>query len=556
VANHYKIKIMKKKTIIWTFALWSILSAAQPKSNNQDTANFDKVLSEQFNAEAPGAAVLVARKGEIIYAKAFGKANLELDAPMQADHIFRIASITKQFTAIAILQLLEQGKLSLQDDITRFIPDYPLQGTKITIEQLLTHTSGIQDYSLMKNNTQRERQDFTPAEMISYFRNQPLRFTPGSKWEYSNSNYYLLGYIIERITGRTYAEYLQENFFTPLGMTNSSYADDIKIIKNRAYGYTQDDNGFQNAAPISMTQPYAAGAIQSTVADLFRWHQAVYGYRLIKKETLDKALTSHKLNDGTATAYGYGWRLGSVYDSPSVWHGGLINGYRSMELYLPKEEVFVAVLTNCDCSSVEVTSRLAALASGSPYDYTEIQLPNETLQRYAGVYENQKGILRIISLTDAKLYSQVGRGPKSILKPYQKDAFFMDAVTTIGFSANKKGGIERLTTHKLSGNEIWNRTKKPIPSENGIKVAENVLESYIGSYEVSPQFVFSILREQDKLMLEAPGQERVEMFAETTTKFFLKVNDAQFEFIKDASGKVSKAILNQGGRQAEARKVK
>jgi CubicO group peptidase (beta-lactamase class C family) len=557
VANHYKITIMKKQSIILAFVLWSTFSTAQQKTDPRLTANFDKILSEQFTENAPGAAILVARKGEVIYSKAFGKANLEQDVPMQTDQVFRIASITKQFTAVAILQLMEKGKLVLNDDITQYLPDYPVQGNKITIEHLLTHTSGIQDYAAMKNTTQRERLDVTPEEMIAYFKDQPMRFAPGTKWEYSNSNYFLLGYIIEKITGKTYGDYLQENFFGPLGMANSLYANDTKIIKNRASGYTQDDNGYQNAAPISMTHPYAAGAIQSTVGDLFKWQQAVQGYQLLKKETLSKAQARHLLADGTATSYGYGWRIGSVYEKQSLWHGGLIDGFKSVVLYLPEPEVFVAVLTNCDCSApVEIGARLAALASGTPYEYTEIPIAGESLKQYAGVYENPKGQLRILSIADGTLYSQVGRGPKSKLKAYQKDGFFMDATTTVTFSRNKKGAIEKLITGKLTGNEAWNKTNKPIPSENGITVAATILADYIGSYEVNPQFGFAVTLKEGKLWLQADGQEPLELFAETETKFFVKVNDAQFEFIRGANGAVTKAILNQGGRQADAKKVK
>jgi CubicO group peptidase (beta-lactamase class C family) len=550
---------MKKQIIMLALGLAVHLASAQQKSDGQLAADFDKMLSGQFRASETGATVLIARKGEIIYTKAFGMANLELGVPMQPDHVFRIGSITKQFTAIAILQLMEQGKLDLQDSITRFIPDYPMQGNNITIEHLLTHTSGIQDYAAMKDTVQRAKMDFKPNEMTNYFKNQPMRFASGSKWEYSNSNYFLLGYIIEKITGKTYAEYLEEHFFRPLHMTRSLYADDIKIIQNRAGGYSHGENGVENASPLSMTQPYAAGAIQSTVADLFKWHQAVHTYKLVKKETLDKAWAKYKLTNGTATAYGYGWRLGYVYDSPSVWHGGLINGFITMEMYLPREEVFVAVFSNCDCNSpVEITSRLAAIAAGTPTEYKEILANNTVLQGYAGVYENQKGQQRILTVSGSQLHSQIGRGPKSNLKAYQKDLFFFadNAMVTIGFLRNKKGQIEKLIAKNPNGNDTWNKTDKPIPSENGMKVNEQLLDAYVGSYEVTPEFIFSVAKEQGRLFLIASEQEKLEMFAETETRFFLKVNDAQFEFAKDDSGKVTKAILNQGGRRAEAKKIK
>ncbi|MGZ8541626.1 MAG: serine hydrolase [Chitinophagaceae bacterium] len=549
---------MKTQTLIIALALLCNLTFAQYKDVSQLTARFDKMLLEQFKPDGTGAAVLVARKGEIIYKKGFGMANLELDVAMQADNVFRIASITKQFTAIAILQLMEQGKLNVQDEITRFIPDYPVRGNKITIEHLLTHTSGIADYSALKD-TLRAQSVLTPTQMINIFKNLPIRFAPGTKWEYSNSGYFLLGHIIESISGMTYAAYLEENIFKPLGMLHSQYASDTKLINKRAAGYTDGAAGYENAPYLSMTHPYAAGSIQSTVEDLFKWQHAVLSYKMVKKESLDKAFTKYKLVDGKETAYGYGWRVGNVYESSTLWHGGLISGFTSMAIYLPKEDVFVAVFSNCDCNSPEVvTSKLAAMAGGKAYEHKEIVVANKILQGYTGVYENQKGQQRFITISENKLFSQLGRGPKSLIRSYQKDRFFYDAdaMSTIEFTGNKTGAIEKLTTISLRGNDAWNKTNKPLPDENGIKLAEQVLEAFTGVYEVSPDFTFLITKEQTRLFLHATGQEKVEIFAETATIFFLKVNDAQLEFVKDGRGKVTKAILKQGGRETDAVKIK
>lgn len=544
--------------LILTFGLL-VHTLAQQKDDKQLVTYFDKILSEQFKTDEPGATVLVSRNGQIIYKKAFGMANLELNTPMQVDNVFWIASIGKEFTAVAILQLMEQGKLNLQDEITKFIPDYPTQGNKITIEHLLTHTSGIHNFSGMKDPEKKLTTDCTPNEVIDFFKNLPMRFAPGTKWEYSNSGYFLLGYIIEKITGKPYSEYLEENIFKPIGMTNSLFASNKRLIKNRVGAYSQGDNGFENSRPLNMTHVYSAGAIQSTVEDFFKWHQAVHSYRLVKKETLDKAFTRYKLMDGKEADYGYGRRLGYVYESPSIWHGGGIEGFGTTEMYLPKEDVFVVVFSNCDCYyPKEITTRLAALAIGKPYEYKEILVENSILQGYTGVYENQKNQQRIITVSENKLYSQLGRGPKSNLKSYQKDMFFFDddAMKTIEFSRNKKGKTEKLITKKLDGNDVWNKTNKPIPDSNGIKVDEKILATYVGKYEIPSIMTFSITKEQDKLFLQGDGQEKCEIFADTEKKFFTKVNDAQFEFVKDDSGKVTKAILNQGGRQADAKKIK
>lgn len=548
-----------KLTLILIFGLSFNFTYAQQKDDTQLITYFDKILSEQFKSEEPGVTALVSRNGQIIYKKAIGMANLELNTPMQVDNVFWVASISKQFTAVAILQLMEQGILNLQDEITKFIPDYPTQGYKITIEHLLTHTSGIHNFSGMKDPEKKLALDCTPNEVIDFFKNLPMRFEPGTNWEYSNSGYFLLGYIIEIITGKPYSEYLEENFFKLLGMTNSLYANDKKIIKNRVGTYSIGDYGFENSQPRNITHVFSAGGIQSTVEDLFKWHQAVHSYILLKKETLDKAFKRYKLTDGRKTDYGYGWRLGNIYTSPSIWHGGLITGFGTIEIFLPKEDIFVTIFSNCDCIyPKDIALRLAALTTGRPYEYKEISVENTILKGYSGVYENQKGLQQIITVSGNKLFSQLGRGPKINVKAYQKDKFFFDndLTQTIEFSKNTKGESEKLIIQKLTGNEAWNKTNKPLPSENGITVDGKILETYVGEYEVTPGFTFSVTKEHDRLFLQATGQEKFELFADTENKFFLKVNDAQVEFVPDDSGQVTKAILNQGGRQADAKKIK
>lgn len=356
---------MKTKILLLLLWLWANLAFAQQKDDKQLATDFDNLLSEQFKNLETGATALVARKGQIIYKKAFGMANLEYNIPMQMDNIFRIGSITKQFTAVAILQLMEKGKLSLQDSINKFIPDYPNQGYKITIEHLLTHTSGIRSYTNMKDFETKMTLDLKPTELIEFFKKEPMEFAPGTKWNYNNSGYFLLGYIIEKVSGKTYPQYIEENFFKPLGMNHSLYGSDLKIVNNRASAYEKDSTGFINAPYLNMNQPYAAGSIQSTVEDLFKWHQAVHAYKLVKKESLEKAFTKYKLTDGKETDYGYGWGLSDIQGSPTIGHGGGIPGFLTQSIYLPKEDVFVAVFSNCGCNPpFEVSNKIATLAIG------------------------------------------------------------------------------------------------------------------------------------------------------------------------------------------------
>jgi len=551
------------KPIFFTILLFTyfsfIPSFAQTIVDKQLTAKFDQLLSEQFKTGETGAAALVSRKGQIIYKKAFGMANMELNIPMQPDNVFRIGSISKQFTAVAILQLMEQGKLNLQDDITKFIPDYPTHGHKITIEHLLTHTSGIQSYTGMKEFGTISRLDKTPEELIAFFKNQPMEFAPGTKWNYNNSGYFLLGYIIEKLSGKTYPEYVEENIFKPLGMTNSYYGSDSRIIKNRAAAYSKNEKGFINAEPLSMTLPYAAGSLQSTVEDLYKWNQAVQGYKLIKKESLDKAFTSYILADGKKTGYGYGWGLGNLQGSQTIEHGGGIPGFLTQGIYLPKEDVFVAVFSNCDCNGPEdVAVKLGALAIGKPFEYKEINADTIAMKQVTGVYEmagnDEK---RDITFADGKLYSQRNRNAKLNIKPYEKDKYFFESMmNTIEFLRNNSGVVEKLIFKGREEQSIWMKTDKPLPVIIEIDVDTRILDTYVGEYELGPNFILTVTRDKNQLITQATGQGKIEIFAESETKFFVKVMDAQLEFIKDVSGKVEKLILTQGGRKMDAKKIK
>jgi CubicO group peptidase (beta-lactamase class C family) len=234
-------------------------------------------------------------------------ANLELQVPMSADHVFEIGSITKQFTAVAILMLVEAGKLNVQDEITKYLPDYPTQGHTITIHHLLNHTSGIKSYTSMDLGAI-ARTDMSPMEIIDFFKNEPMDFAPGERWLYNNSGYIILGYIIEQVSEKSYEDFVEQNIFKPLGMDNSRYGSKGELIPMRAAGYQTTQNGYVNAAYLSMTLPYAAGSLMSTVDDLHKWQLALLNNSLISEESKNLAYTDGKLNNGKRMGYGYGLR--------------------------------------------------------------------------------------------------------------------------------------------------------------------------------------------------------------------------------------------------------
>lgn len=375
------------KVLFISFLLFSYSCQAQNATDKQLAKELDLLFSKQFSPNEPGISLLVAKKGKIIYEKAFGAASLELNVPIRSEMVFNLGSITKQFTAVAILQLVEKSKISLQDSLQKYVPDFPSKGYTITIENLLTHTSGIKDYMQIDYpEPYMERGDFSPKALIDSFKSLPLEFEPGTRFQYSNSGYFLLGYIIERISGKTWQDYLQENILTPLGLTNTYTDHPNAIIKNRVYGYKKEDQHFEKANYWSATISYAAGGLLSNVEDLYKWQKGLYSYQILKKETLEKAFTSFKLKDGTSTGYGYGWFIKNINGMLSIEHDGAITGFLTKEIYYPEEDVYIVALFNCDCAPKDALSvTIAGIALEKPLQ-PDVKVNDAILGNYTGTY--------------------------------------------------------------------------------------------------------------------------------------------------------------------------
>lgn len=288
-------------------------------------------------------AVLVARDGKPVFRKAFGLANREWDIANTPQTRFRLGSITKQFTAAAILQLAEQGKLSVDDPITKFYPDAPAAWAPITLKHLLTHTSGIPSYTAIPGFFARTaRLDLTPEGIVALTRDKPLEFAPGSRYAYDNTGYILLGYVIEKVSGQTYAAYLQEHIFTPLGMMDSGYDVSTTVLPRRAAGYSTGGGKVSNADFLAMTLPYAAGSLYSTVDDLLVWDQALHAGKAIKPASVAAMFTDYGFK------YGFGQGV-SVQKGHRTWsHSGGINGFSTMLTHLPDDGLTVVVLGNIE----------------------------------------------------------------------------------------------------------------------------------------------------------------------------------------------------------------
>jgi CubicO group peptidase (beta-lactamase class C family) len=561
--------VLKKSAL--TFILAAVLAAtllappvsAQSAGDDALAKKIDAVMTEVYHPDGPGAAIIVRKDGKTIFRKGYALADLELGVPIEPDMIFRLGSITKQFTAVSILMLAEQGKLGLQDEITKFLPDYPTQGRRITVEHLLTHTSGIQSYTDMAEWLPLWRKDFMLQELIDLFKNKPMQFEPGERWVYNNSGYILLGAIIEKVSGQAYEEFVDTHIFKPLGMKHSCYGSTERVIPRRIPGYQTGKDGFINAPYLSMTQPYAAGSLLSSVDDLAVWSDAVFSGKLIGKEWLDRALTPYKLKNGESTGYGYGWFITNYQGHRIIEHGGGINGFMTYEMTLPEDRIFLAILTNSAVEGRDPEPRavkIAGLVLGKPEpERKAVALAAKDLDPLTGVYEDAAKEERYITREGNKLYSQRrGEGKYEILAASAVEFFFRDNPARVRFVKNAAGAVTGLRVQARYGPaQVYTKTAKPLPvPKKEIAVDPKIYDAYVGDYELAPGFTITIIRRDAKLISLATGQPEVELFPESETKFFLKVVEAQVEFVKDTAGKVTGLVLTQSGRTMPAKKTK
>lgn len=331
------------------------------KSSDEITTWLDNYAEKTLeNEPAAGMTILVGKGNDIVVAKGYGFADLENNTASQVETVYQIGSLTKQFTAVAILQLEELGKLRLSDDINKYLPDYPTHGEIITIADILHHTSGIKNYigvgytdsRIAPGRTVNEaeyRLELKSEEMTAFFRNEPLEFAPGTQWHYSNAGYYLAGLIIEKISGVSYDEYVEKNLFLPASMDRALYTDLEKIIAHRARGYKVKEGKLLNANPISMTVPFAAGALASTVTDLFNWNRALHSAKqLLGESAYNKLTTPGKLKSGQSLPLNYALGLAANRRDGhlAIMHPGGINGFSSVLTYFPEHDLSVVVLTN------------------------------------------------------------------------------------------------------------------------------------------------------------------------------------------------------------------
>jgi CubicO group peptidase (beta-lactamase class C family) len=425
---------------------------AQDKTSTADVARMEQLIKAYVPSRFMGS-VLVAQNGKVLLDKGYGFANLEWEVPNTPTTKFRLGSITKQFTAASILLLEERGKLKVEDPVKKYMPNAPAAWDKITIFHLLTHTSGIPSFTGFSDYESHEAQAMTPGKLVEWFRDKPLEFEPGTKWNYSNSGYVLLGYLIEKISGESYSDFVQQNIFTPLGMKDSGYDSNSAIIAHRAAGYTPGKSSPVNAGFVHMSIPFSAGALYSTTEDLLRWELGLFGGKVLKPESLAKMTTPFKQD------YAFGLGVSTQSGHKMIAHDGGIEGFNTALAYYPDDKLVVAVLANLNGPAGQIAGNLAKVALGE-----KVVLPTERKE---------------------------------------------------------------------------------------ITLSPEILKQYVGTYELAPNFSLAITLENGQLVSQGTNQGKAPMFAESVTMFFLKLVDAQIEFVKNEKGEVTNLVLHQNGRDVK-----
>lgn len=429
------------------------LGCAHTQSTKHKLNEYMNALSEQQKFSG---SVLVAKEGEVLLSKGYGMANYELDVPNHTKSVFRLASVSKQFTAMAIMLLQEQGLLNVHDTISKHIPDYP-NGDKITIHHLLTHSSGIHDLGYLPTFREENIKPHTIEEVVNLYKNFPLKFNPGEKYSYSNSGYILLSYIIEKVSHKTFEAFLSEYIFTPLHMYNSGYDNSNTVIKNRASGYKMVDDKLLNSDYIHMSFPSGAGALYSTVDDLYLWDQALYNKSVFKKEIISTIFTPHIAIDDQGS-YGYGWGIHTLNGRNVVDHSGGIEGFSTKFQRYLDDKVSIIILGNIEgLDRYNICKNLAAIVFGEKYilpkKRVSIGLDPKVYDEYVGTYKHEDGFLLSIIKEDNRLFAKPDGQRKIELFPESKTEFFHKMIDVqITFIKDDFGKISRLVLRSQKDN--------------------------------------------------------------------------------------------------------
>jgi len=525
----------------------------------------DNIFKSATKERCPGAAVLVSRDGEIIYENAFGYADVGNEVPVTTETKFRIGSITKQFTAAAILKLQEEGKINVNDSLSAFIPDFP-RGNEVTIHHLLTHTSGIHSFTNRPDFMKYATMHISPEDMIDTIKNLEYDFDPGESYLYNNSGYYILGYIIEKVSGKEYGEYLKETFFDPLGMKNTGVHGPLLLLDNEATGYSYEAGTLKKAINWDMTNAGGAGALYSTVKDLYIWNEALFNGKVLTDASLEAAFTPVVLNNNKkpeGMEYGYGWMFYKIRGSNFTAHGGGLHGFLSFLSRQPENNITIAVLCNSTPPPEGINpgsnANLIAeyfmwkdMEKQSSYS-TDTSVKASILKDYTGRYNYGRGAVLIVTLENNSLYAQLTGQSKYQIFPSSENEFHWKVVEAcIKFIRDENGKV----THAIHSQGGQQFEVKKLEEEMPVEVDPQIFDKYTGKYDYGNYFFITILKEEDKLYFQGTNLPKYQLLPASETEYFLKEMNVRIVFQKNEEGYTDSILVTIDGIEKQALRVK
>ena len=505
--------------------------------------------------------VLIAKEDKVILNKGYGYANIEAKITNKPQTRFAIGSVTKQFTAMGIMQLSEKNLLNVEDKVSKYIPELK-EGDKLTIHNLLTHTSGLKNYTDLIEIFKADTKNKDPMMMVNLIKDMPLEFKPGEQFQYSNTNYLLLGMIIEKLTGESFEDYLEKNILKPLDMKDTG----VSYGKNNQSPNATPYSGFMELEPIDdsivLNLAFGAGNMYSTTGDLSKWDLALKTEKLVSKETVDKIFKNYIMFSKTE-GYGYGWMVSDTDLGKRVKHGGNTLGFTSIiDRYIDKKLTIIA-LTNKGYYDVErLADDLKNISQGKEHKSVEhleeIEIKDKALyEKYIGKYKLFEGADIYVTYKNGNLYAQVTGQPSFQIFPQTENKFFAKIVeVSIEFISNDKGETIKLNLEQMGQEFTCEKIEQEeFKEQEQVYVDSKIYEQYVGDYELAPNAIITITKENEKIYAKLTGQEKYEIFASSESEYFYKVVDAKISFIRDENGKVISLRLHQNGVDMPAIKI-
>ena len=556
---------MKKKNgfilsiIIFINLIVSINLQGQEKSKIPGLDNYISNIFRILQIDTmPGVSVLVSQNGDIIYQKGFGYADIEKKIPVTPDTKFKIGSISKQFTAVAILKLQEEGKIKIEDKISKYIPGFP-RGNEVTIYQLLTHTSGIHDYSVQPNLDMTK--PVTHQALLDIIKQLPYDFNPGERYLYNNSGFVILGYIVAQLSGKTLSAYLNETFFKPLGMNNTGINETNIVLNNEAHGYSMNGEAVKKADFQEMSWALGVGSIYSTTKDLYKWNEAIYNGKVLSNATLKKAFTQTVLNSGGKVDYGFGWFLSTNRGLEFIQHSGVSNGFFAYLERQPENKLTVCVLLN----SLPTPEGINPILNGQAISEFILQKKMEKqeigvdkivseniLKKYVGRYNYGQGMAMLVTLKDKQLFGQMTAMEASPLTPISENEFYFKAKNAkIKFVSDTSSIVDRLFQYQ--GGLFFEATK--LKDEIVVKINPAFFDKLTGKYDFGNNYVIEIVKENDKLFVLSPYMPKYELLPTSELDYFAMEVASKISFILNKGGKVESLISTLDGMIIPAKKL-